>query len=176
MWGLFERNSSPRAGLTYTCPDETFPLANPSGGSAFHRCRSGFDPLVVIFYVREKDELVPPGIASSPPIPPVPDEIVEQFNHASKLLWVGELKEAQNEFEAVLQKKADYASAKILLGLTLARLSKQSENLAETALAVAQLREALVQDPDEAYWHEALAKLLVAHTLFFMHAPQLTCP
>jgi tetratricopeptide (TPR) repeat protein len=119
---------------------------------------------VVIFYVREKDELVSAGTPSSPPAfwPDEPDKVGEQYKHASELLWAGELKEAQSGFEAVLQKKANYPSAKILLGLTLARLSAQSENLAETSLAVAQLREALAQDPDEAYWHKALAKLLHA--------------
>jgi TonB family protein len=119
------------------------------------------DGKFVTFYVREKDELVRPEMPSSPPTP-LPDEIGEQYKQASELLWAGELKSAQSAFEAVLQKKPDYLSAKTLLGLTLARLSAQSENLAETSLAVAQLREALAQDPDEAYWHKALAKLLHA--------------
>ena len=116
---------------------------------------------VVIFNVREKDDSLRPGLPFAPPTPP-PDEIGEQYKHASKLLWAGELKEAQSEFAAVLQKTPGYLSAKTLLGLTLVRLSAQSEDLAETALAVAQLREALAQDPDEAYWHSALAKLLHA--------------
>ena len=114
---------------------------------------------VVTFYVGEKNESLPPGTPYSPSTP-LPDEIGEQYNRASRLLWAGELKEAQTAFEAVLQRKPDYANARVLLGLTLRRLSEQSENLGETTLAVAQLRQALVHDPDEAYWHRALAKLL----------------
>lgn len=119
------------------------------------------DRKIVIFYVRETNESVPSGTPASPPAP-LPDEVGEQYNRASKLLWAGDLKDAQSAFEAVLQKKPDNLRAKTLLGLTLTRLSEQSENLGEATLAVAQLREALGLDPDEAYWHSALAKLLHA--------------
>jgi len=56
-------------------------------------------------------------------------------------------------------KKPNYRSAKVLLGLTLARLSAQSEEKGDRPGAVSQLREALRLDPEEAYWHSALAKL-----------------
>lgn len=114
---------------------------------------------IVTFYVREKDDFTRPAMPSPPP---VVDEVGQQYNQASKLLWAGELREAQSEFEAVLQEKPNDANARILLGLTLARLSAESESLAEATLAVAQIRQALAQDLDEAYWHQALAKLLHA--------------
>jgi TonB family protein len=88
------------------------------------------------------------------------NQIEEQYKHATELLWAGQLKEAQGEFKAILQKKANYHSAKVLLSLTLARLSAQSEARGDRAGAVSQLREALRLDPEEAYWHSALAKLL----------------
>ena len=88
--------------------------------------------------------------------------IEEQYKHASELLWAGELKQAQSGFEAVLQRKPNYRSAKVLLGLTLARLSAQSEENGDRPGAISQLRAALRLDPEEAYWHTALAKLLHA--------------
>lgn len=96
------------------------------------------------------------------PLTLLADRIEEQYKHASELLWAGELKEAQSGFEAILQKKPHYRSAGVLLGLTLARLSAQSEGKGDRAGAVSQLREALRLDPKEAYWRSALAKLLHA--------------
>lgn len=96
------------------------------------------------------------------PLTLLANRIEEQYKHASELLWAGQLKEAQDEFEVILQKKPHYRFAKVLLGLTLVKLSDQSEKKADPAGAVSQLREALRLDPDEAYWHSALAKLLDA--------------
>jgi len=90
------------------------------------------------------------------------DRLEEQYKHASELLWAGDLQEAQSEFEAILHKKKNYKSAKVLLGLTLARLSNQSEKQGDRIEAISQLRQALSLDPQEAYWHSALAKLLHA--------------
>jgi TonB family protein len=96
------------------------------------------------------------------PLALLADVIEEQYKHASGLLWAGELREAQNGFEAVLQRKPNYRSARPLLGLTLARLSAQTEEKGDRAGALSQLREALRLDPEEPYWHRALAKLLHA--------------
>jgi TonB family protein len=91
-----------------------------------------------------------------------PDKIQKQYEHASELLKTGKLKEAQSEYQTILLKKPNHASAKIMLGLTLVKLSQQSQDLGEATLAVAQLRDALSLDPDEPYWHKALAQLLHA--------------
>jgi TonB family protein len=96
------------------------------------------------------------------PLALLANRIEEQYKHASELLWAGQLKEAQGELEAILRKKPNYRSAKVLLGLTLVKLSDQSEKKADLAGAVSQLREALRLDPEEAYWHSALARLLDA--------------
>jgi len=96
------------------------------------------------------------------PLALLADVIEEQYKHASELLWAGELKEAQSGFEVVLQRKPNYRSARVLLGLTLTRLSAQSEETGDRARALSQLREALRLDPEEPYWHRALAKLLHA--------------
>jgi len=90
------------------------------------------------------------------------DEIEDQYQHASELLWKGDMEGAQSEFEAVLRARPNYRSTKVLLGLTLARLSEKSEKGGDQATAVAQLREALRLDPEEAYWHSSLARLLHA--------------
>lgn len=116
---------------------------------------------IVAFYVREKNGSEASRTPASPPTL-LQDEVSEQYKQASEHLWAGELEDAQRAFDAVLHNRPDFSSAKTLLGLTFARLSAQSENLGETTLAVAQLREALAQDPQEAYWHEGLAKLLHA--------------
>jgi len=94
------------------------------------------------------------------PVTLLADRIEKQYRHASELLWAGQLKDAQGEFEAILRKEPHYRSARVLLGLTLVKLSEQSEEKADLAGAVSQLREALRLDPEEAYWHSALAKLL----------------
>jgi TonB family protein len=90
------------------------------------------------------------------------DNMSTQYKHAADLFSQGDYQGAQTEFEAILQKKHNYRSAKVLLGMTLTKLSEQSEKQGDRTRAVGQLREALGLDPDEAYWHSALAKLLHA--------------
>ena len=85
-----------------------------------------------------------------------------QYQHAADLFSHGDFQGAQTEYEAILQRKHNYRSAKVLLGMTLTKLSEQSEKQGDRTRAVAQLREALGLDPEEAYWHSALAKLLHA--------------
>jgi TonB family protein len=106
--------------------------------------------------------LVTGAIIVAAPLTLLPDKIEKQYKHASELLWAGELKQALSGFEAVLQRKPNYRSAKVLLGLTFAKLSGQSEEKGDRAGAVSQLSEALRLDPEEPYWHKALAKLLHA--------------
>lgn len=88
------------------------------------------------------------------------DKVFDQYRRAGQLFSQGDFQGAQKELEAVLQKKHNYQNAKILLGLTLTKLSEQAEKARDRARAVANLHEALSLDPDEAYWHSALAKLL----------------
>jgi len=102
------------------------------------------------------------AISFASPVAPLADKIEEKYAHASELLWKADLKGAQREFKDIVQRKPQYRSAEVLLGLTLAKLSEQSEKNGDQAGALAQLREALRFDPEEAYWHSALAKLLRA--------------
>ncbi len=102
------------------------------------------------------------GIIAAYPLALLADDVEAQYMHASELLRKGDLKGAQGEFEAVLQARPNYRSAKVLLGLTLAKLSEQSGKDGDRVRAVAQLREALRLDPEEAYWHSSLDKLLHA--------------
>jgi protein TonB len=88
------------------------------------------------------------------------DKTEERCKHASALLSQGDLQGAQTEFEDILRKKPNYENAKVLLGVTLTKLSEQAEKKGDRTAAVAELREALQLDPDEAYWHSALARLL----------------
>jgi TonB family protein len=96
------------------------------------------------------------------PLTLLADKTGDQYEHASDLLSQGDLQGAQTELEAILQKKPGHKNAKVLLGLTLTKLSEQSEKQGDRTSAVAQLREALRLDPDEPYAHSALAKLLHA--------------
>jgi TonB family protein len=96
------------------------------------------------------------------PLTLLADKTEDQYKHACGLLSQGDFQGAQTEFEAILRKKHNYGSAKVLLGVTLTKLSEQSEKHGDRTRAVAQLREALRLDLDEAYWHSALAKLLNA--------------
>jgi TonB family protein len=90
------------------------------------------------------------------------DNIQRQCKHAAQLLFQGDLRGAQGELDAILQKKPDTENAKVLLGVTLTKLGEQSEQRGDRARALAQLREALRLDPSEAYWHSAIAELLHA--------------
>ena len=90
------------------------------------------------------------------------DNVQTRYKQASKLLSQGDYQGAQTEFEAILQKKPDHKNAKVLLGVTLTKVSEQSEKQGDRTRAVAQLREALRLDSDSAYAHSALAKLLHA--------------
>jgi TonB family protein len=101
-------------------------------------------------------------IVVASPLTLLADKMEDRYKHASDLLSQGDFQGAQTEFEAIIQKKHNYRSAKVLLGMTLTKLSEQSEKQGDRTRAVAQLREALGLDPDEAYWHSALAKLLHA--------------
>jgi TonB family protein len=94
------------------------------------------------------------------PLALLADKTEKEYKHARALLSQGDLQGARTEFEDILNKKPKDEAAKALLGVTLTKLSEQSEQKGDRTLAVAELREALQLDPDEAYWHSALAKLL----------------
>jgi len=96
------------------------------------------------------------------PLTLLADKIDDRYKHASYLLSKGDLQGAQSEFKAILRKESDYKSAKLLLGLTLSKLSEQSEKNGDRPVALAQIHEALRLDAEEAYWHSALARLLHA--------------
>lgn len=112
-----------------------------------------------------KKTIIPPAlfafavvVASSRPL--LADKIFDQYKHASQLFEQGDFQGAQEELEAILHKKHNYQNAKELLGLTFTKLSEQAEKEGDRTRAVAELRQALSLDPDEAYWHSALARLL----------------
>lgn len=84
----------------------------------------------------------------------------ESYKQAMELLSHNDLQGAQAGFEAILRKKPNYPGAKVLLGLTLARLSEQLERNGNLASAAENLQRALGLDPDEAYWRSALARVL----------------
>jgi TonB family protein len=90
------------------------------------------------------------------------DKTDERYKQACGLLMQGELQGAQTEFENILKKKPKYENAKIMLGVTLTKLSEQAEKKGDRTGALAELRRALELDGDEAYWHSALARLLKA--------------
>ena len=102
------------------------------------------------------------AILVASPLTVLAENTEEQYKHACALLSQGDLHGAQTEFENIVHKKPKNEKAKILLGVTLTRLSQQSEKQGDRTGAVAELREALRLDPDEAYWHGALARLLKA--------------
>ena len=82
--------------------------------------------------------------------------------HAAELLSKGDPAGAKRELEAKLRKKPNDAKAKPLLAAALVKLSEQSVKSGDRAGAIALDRQAVALDPDEAYWHGALAKLLSA--------------
>lgn len=90
----------------------------------------------------------------------VADKTQDQYRHAAETLRQGDLESAEAEFEEILRKKPKYQEAKILLAVTHTQLSARAKLKADRARAVSELREALRLEPDEAYWHSALAKLL----------------
>jgi TonB family protein len=90
------------------------------------------------------------------------DKTDQRYQHAAESFSKGDLENAQRELEKILRKKPRYEKAQILLGLTHSGLSEESEMKGDRPGAVAELREALRLEPDEAYWHSRLAKLLNA--------------
>jgi TonB family protein len=94
------------------------------------------------------------------PLKVLADKTEEQYNHARELLEQNDFQGAQAELESILNKKPNYEKAKVLLGVTLTRLSQQAANKGDRSTAVADLRAALQLEPDEAYWHKALGELL----------------
>lgn len=88
------------------------------------------------------------------------DKTDNLYRHAVETFRQGDLEDAVGELEAILVKKPNYAPASILLGEAHFLISQQAEPKGDPASAVAELREALRLDSDEAYWHSALAGLL----------------
>jgi TonB family protein len=90
------------------------------------------------------------------------DKTDQRYQHAAETFSRGDLQAAQRELKEILRKKPGYEKAKILLGLAHSRLSEESEVKGNRPHAVAELREAVRLEPDEAYWHSRLAQLLNA--------------
>ncbi len=84
----------------------------------------------------------------------------KQYKHAAESLRRGDLETAEREFEEILRKKPEYQEAKILLSLTHFQLGEKAKLKGDRAHAISEWREALRLEPDEAYWHSALANLL----------------
>jgi TonB family protein len=72
----------------------------------------------------------------------------------------GKFEEAQREFEEALRRKPNYTEARTILGLTHFQLGEQFKLQGNLERAVAEIQEALRLEPDEAYWHDALAIVL----------------
>jgi TonB family protein len=102
------------------------------------------------------------AIAIACPQPLFADRIEDLCRRTIKLITQGELQEAQSELDLVLQAKPKRENDRVVLGWTLSKLSEQWKNAGDQTRAVADLHEALILDPDEAYWHSALANLLHA--------------
>jgi TonB family protein len=88
------------------------------------------------------------------------DKTEKQYRHAVQLFRNGDLENAAREFQEILRAKPDYEEARIFLSLTHSQLGQEAERKRDRTRAIAELREALRLEPDEAYWHSELAKLL----------------
>src|SRR5208283_4715350 len=102
------------------------------------------------------------AISFACPVRLLADKTDERCRHASALLMQGDLQGAQTELESILRKKPNYENAKVLLGVVHTRLGRQAERRGDRTTAVAEFREAIRLDPDEAYWHSSLARLVKA--------------
>jgi TonB family protein len=90
------------------------------------------------------------------------DNVENLCRRTIRLITQGDLQEAQSELDLVLQNKPKRENDRVILGWTLSKLSEQWKDAGDQTHAVADLHEALILDPDEAYWHSALARLLHA--------------
>jgi tetratricopeptide (TPR) repeat protein len=88
------------------------------------------------------------------------DKIDKQYRHAAEIFRKGDLQGAAREFEEILRRKPGYEKAKVMLGLTHYMLGQEAERKGDQVGAAAELGEALRLEPDEAYWHSALAAIL----------------
>ena len=70
------------------------------------------------------------------------DEASGRFNRAVELLYRGDYAVARQELRAFLSTKPDDVRAKLLLGVTLTKLSEQDEKAGDLRSAEADLREA----------------------------------
>jgi TonB family protein len=75
-------------------------------------------------------------------------------------LNAGLLVDAKLDLEAVLGKKPGNEKAKILLSVVHYRLALQAKQSGNAAHTADELRTAIALDPEEAYWHSALAEAL----------------
>jgi TonB family protein len=96
------------------------------------------------------------------PLTLLADKVEKQCKHAATLLSRGDWQGVQSEIDTILKEKPGYDNAKVILALALTQHSEQSAKDGDRTRAVAELREALRLDPDEAYWRVALARLLRA--------------
>jgi len=88
------------------------------------------------------------------------NNIDKQYRQAVEMFRQGDLESAAREFEEILRAKPKHEKARIFLGLTHSQLGQEAERKGDRTRAIAEWREALLLEPDEAYWHSALAKLL----------------
>ena len=88
------------------------------------------------------------------------DRADKRFRSATEAFRKGDLGKAEGELEAVLAVKPAYAEASALLAAARLLLGQQSEQQVDSSRAISGLREALRLDPNQAYWHFALAVLL----------------
>lgn len=100
------------------------------------------------------------GLLVASPRRVLADKIEKKYQHAAELLRQGDLERAASDFEEILRAKPDHTKAKILLGVTHFQLGQKAGENGDGTRAILEVREALRLEPDEAYWHSALAKLL----------------
>jgi TonB family protein len=93
------------------------------------------------------------------PVAIIGSEIEDRYQHAAELLMLGNLQGAQSELQAILKERPNYEDAKVLMAVTLVRLSKNSYEKGDRATALELLHRALRLDPDEPYWLSIAAQL-----------------
>ncbi|HKS95341.1 MAG TPA: TonB family protein [Terriglobia bacterium] len=88
------------------------------------------------------------------------DKTDKQYQQAVRAFRDGDLDRAAVELQTILGSKPGYQKARILLGLIHAQRGQAAAEKGGRNVAIAELRQALLMAPDEAYWHSALAQVL----------------
>jgi len=104
--------------------------------------------------------LVVGAVVVASPLALVAENYQKRCKRSGELIAKGDLEGAQNELDAALKKPPRDEKDRFMLGAALCELSENLQKAGDRGQAVADLREAVRLDQDEAYWHGALAKAL----------------